>query len=66
MLYSDSPSQGAFAVKKPDRIVNINKLIYPYKNIFFVCDTLLWTTNWIQGALEGAAYQFYIRNEVSD
>ena len=67
--YSDSSSQGMFAVKKPDHIVSINKLMYHYKNIFFAGDTLSWTTNWIQGALESglrAAYQFYIRNEMSD
>ena len=67
--HSDSSSQGAFAVKKPDQVVNVCKLMYPYKNIFFAGDTLSWTTNWMQGALESglrAAYQFYIRNEVSD
>ena len=47
--YSDSSSQGVFAVKKPDHIVSINKLIYHYKNIFFAGDTLSWTTNWVPG-----------------
>ena len=64
--YSDPSSQGAYAVLKPDQYVNICKLMYPYRNIFFAGEALSYTTGWIQGALESgirAAYQFYIRNE---
>ena len=66
--YSDSSAQGAYAVLKPEQYVNICKLMYPYKNIFFAGEALSFTTGWIQGALESgirAAYQFYIRNERS-
>ena len=64
--YSDPSSQGAYAVLKPDQYLNICKLMYPYKNIYFAGEAISWTTGWIQGALESgirAAYQFYIRNE---
>ena len=48
--YSDPSSQGAYAVLKPDQYLNICKLMYPYRNIFFTGEVISWTTGWIQGA----------------
>ncbi len=65
--YSDSSSQGAYALLKPGQYNNILFLMLPWRNVYFAGEGISFAAGWIQGALESglrAAYEFYVRDEL--